>query len=218
MRKGKKTRTIEVVPTYMLDKIKKDENELLKYCENVLELVEPRIVVKKIPMKSLVSRGDFRMYMSGKANGGDKIVMWNAVNLCLNQANSDYVRLIEKYKNSGEIDDNITSEKNIEMYDILTEKHDRAIFSKKPNAIGEKLVEGKERFELLDIKEQLYTLHQILLISTIANVTIDLSEIGSNKSVGATSVGKVISEKNHLYLINQSITGIYEEVIDLLTV
>jgi CRISPR-associated endonuclease Csn1 len=56
------------------------------------------------------------------------------------------------------------------------------------------------------------------LISTIANVTIDLSEIGSNKSVGATSVGKVISEKNHLYLINQSITGIYEEVIDLLTV
>ena len=42
--------------------------------------------------------------------------------------------------------DNIISEqKNIELYDRLTDKHLNKVFSKRPNPVGEKLAEWREK-------------------------------------------------------------------------
>jgi CRISPR-associated endonuclease Csn1 len=216
--KGKKVRTVEVVPSYMVAKIGEDERELLIYCETVLGLAEPKIVWKKIAIKSLVSRDGYRMYASGKANGGDRIVCWNAVNLCLNQSNINYIREIEKYIENGIVTEKITKERNAELYKTLLHKHTVEIYARKPGSIGKVLQDGHETFNRISVEEQCYTLHQILTITSIGKAEIDLRAIGGRKKVGATNVGKTLSEKNHLYLINQSVTGIYEQVIDLLTV
>jgi CRISPR-associated endonuclease Csn1 len=202
----------------MVAKIDRDEAELLNYCENVLGLKEPQIVWKKIAIKSLVCRDGYRMYVSGKANGGERIVLWNAVNLCLNQKNIAYIREIEKFKEKGLTSEVITKEKNIELYSILMKKHADEIYARKPGSIGTVLQESLEKFKEINLEDQCYTLYQILTISSIAKVEIDLSRIGGKKNAGATNIGKTLSEKNHLYLINQSVTGIYEQVIDLLTV
>ncbi len=217
-KKGKTVRTIEVVPSYLVEAIRKDENELLHYCEKGLKLEEPHIVWKKISIKSLVSRDGYRMYMSGKANGGERIVLWNAVNLCMNQDNVNYIKKIEKYNEKGELSEELTTEKNMELYQTLLQKHTEGIYARKPGSIGEALKIGQDSFLSASIEEQCYTLYQILTLSAIGTATIDLSKIGGKKNAGATNVGKTISESNHLYLIHQSVTGIYEEVIDLLTV
>jgi CRISPR-associated endonuclease Csn1 len=169
-------------------------------------------------MKSLVSRDGYRMYVSGKSDGGKAIVLWNAVNLCLNQDNVNYIKKIEKYNEKGELSEEITKEKNRELYQILLQKHTEGIYARKPGGVGKILKTGLELFNDVTIEEQCYTLYQILTLSAVGTTRIDLSKIGGKKNTGTTKISKTISESNHLYLIHQSVTGIYEEVIDLLTV
>ena len=45
-----------------------------------------------------------------------------------------------------------------------------------------------------------------------------MTAIGGVKKTGVATLNKVISDKQEFKLINQSITGLYENEIDLLTV
>jgi CRISPR-associated endonuclease Csn1 len=219
--KNKRVRTIETVPSYLTKSIKKDEQILLSYCETRLKLKNPRIIVKKIAIKSLISRDGYRMYLSAQSSGGKQYKAWNAVNLCLDQNNINYIRLIEKFCEKSEISADITKEKNMLLYKTLMEKHNLELFKHRLSSIGKignALKDGWEKFQQLAIEDQCYILYQILLLSSINETKADLSKIGGAKNADVITVSETLSEKNHLYLINQSVTGIYEQVIDLLTV
>ena len=45
-----------------------------------------------------------------------------------------------------------------------------------------------------------------------------MTDIGGVKKTGVATLNKVISDKKEFKLINQSITGLYENEIDLLSV
>ena len=221
--KKKRVRTIENVPVYLKDKIEKNENGLMEYCIDVLKLVNPDIRLNKIKLQSLIKKDGYFLHISGKSE--NRILFRNAVNLCLKHEWVAYIKLIEKYIESGILttsDKNkkiyLSTEKNIELYDILTEKHKDGIYKKRPVYVGEKLEEGREKYIELSMEEQCKVLSEVLELSIIGDTVADLKLIGGTANIGKIRTTNNISGCSEIKLINQSVTGLYENSIDLLTV
>ena len=221
--KKKRIRTIETVPVYLKDKVEKNENALMEYCTDVLQLVNPDIRLNKIKLQSLIKKDGYFLHISGKSNS--QILLRNAVNLCLKSEWTAYIKLIEKYIESGILTTSgrnekiyLSTEKNIELYDILIEKHKDGIYKKRPNFVGEKLEKGREKYIELSLEEQCKILSEILKLSVIGVTIADLKLIGASSSSGKMLISNNISGCSEIKLINQSVTGLYENSIDLLTV
>ena len=215
--KKKRIRTIETVPIYLKEKIEKNSDELLNYCKDVLGLINPSIRVSKIKIQSLVRINGYLCYLTGKT--GKQLVVRNAINLCLKPEWVLYIKKLEKYSEKNIIEDTITQDENIRLYDELIEKHTIGIYSKRPNAIGAKLQAKSERFVDLSIEEQIKTLVQLLKMTSILGSDADLTIIGESKNTGKMLIPKKISELQECKIINQSITGVYKSPdIDLLNV
>jgi CRISPR-associated endonuclease Csn1 len=210
--KKKRVRTLETVSVLWKDRIEKDSTQLKIYCEKVLGLINPDVRVRKIRIQSLVKKDGYYMYLSGKT--GNQITMRNAVQLCLQQ---DWINYIKKLEKETE-DDAVTKEKNCELYDILCEKHNRGIYTRRPNPVGEKLKKRKERFYKLDLGEQKKVILELLNLSKIGVVQANLTLIGETSAAGTMKISKNISEFEEFKLINQSVTGLYEKQVDLLIV
>lgn len=121
-------------------------------------------------------------------------------------------------KEHSTYDESVTCDKNIKLYNHLLNKHLNQIYSKRPNPVGEKLKVWKDKFIGLTLQKQIYVLLQILQLSQLINQGADLTDIGGVKKTGVATLNKVISDKKEFKLINQSITGLYENEIDLLSV
>ena len=100
----------------------------------------------------------------------------------------------------------------------MQEKHLNQIYNRRPNPVGMKLESGEEKFVNLSIKKQIYVLKQILQLSQRGNQGADLTDIGESKKTGVSLVSKEVTKKQEFKLINKSVTGLYENEIDLLTV
>ena len=218
--KGKRIRTLEAMPLYLKDKLD-SEQEMEKYCINVLGYEAPSIRMKKIKMYSLIKVNGFYLYLSGRSN--NKLLVHNAVEMIMDYNDILYIRNISKL-NGIKIDDRtfekykISKEENLRVYDVLTDKHTRTIYNKRPNYIGEKLINDREKFINLDIEKQIYVLVQIVQLSKLSNMGADLQYLGEAKKTGVMNFSKKISEKEEFKLINQSVTGLFENEIDLLKV
>ena len=107
--------------------------------------------------------------------------------------------------------------KNEELYGILLDKHLSGIYSKRQNPVGKVLENGAEKFSSCSLEEQVYVLNQILLLSAIGGNTADMRLIGGSGMSGKMLIGQNISKTiSSWYLINQSVTGLYESRFDLL--
>lgn len=215
-KKGKRIRTLEAIPLYLRDKIGDNMELLNQYCEEELHLVKPDVRIARIKIQSLIRRNGYLMHISGKSN--QQLIVRNAIPLCLNQYWVNYIKKLEKTVGTRYVDDNITDDKNKELYYILTEKHRSSIFAKRPNAIGDKLLSRQVKFENLDLLGQAEVLMQILQLTQLSNMGADLSLIGEAKKTGITLISKVVSDAEEFVLINQSPAGLYESEIDLKTI
>lgn len=215
-KKGKRIRTLEAMPLYLRDRIGDDKELLKQYCEEELHLVQPDVRMAKIKIQSLIRRNGYLMHISGKSN--QQLIMRNAIPLCLKQSWVTYTKKLEKTVDSGNTDDMIVKEQNVELYNILLKKHSESVFSKRPNAVGDKLQKRMEKFEELTLLEQAVVLLQILQLTQLSNMGADLSLIGEAKKTGVTLISKGVSEAEEFVLINQSPTGLFVSEIDLKTV
>lgn len=220
-KKKKKVRTLEQIPIYLKDKFKKDVSELENYCRERLGYVNPEIKMVKIPMRSLVKRNGYFMYLGGKT--GVQILGYNAVQLCMSDKWCNYIHKLEKFKEKGKEEDRrkdtnerILEERNCELYQELLRKHNEAIYKNKPNPLGTKLIDKQETFNKLGLKEQVNVLLELLKATQSQNFNIQAKEIDLKAS--PIKFSNEVSEQDEFLLINQSITGIYQSVIDLRTV
>lgn len=215
--KGKKVRTLETVPIYMSPQIATEPEALLHYCTDALGLVNPDIRVKKIKLQSLLKKDGYFVHISGKT--GKQIILRNAVNLCLRPKWIEYIKKLDKFAEFGQIDGVLCQEKNIELYEELLEKHLNGIFAKRPNPVGQKLVKRKDVFEGLELRQQCEVLVQTLKLSSVgAAAYADLSLLEEAAVCGKMLMQKKINGAEELLLINQSVTGLFENRIDLLTI
>lgn len=214
--KGKKVRTIEVVPVYLKAQVEKSTEEFIKYCTEQLQLVKPRICIKKIKKQSLLKIDGYYAYLSGRSE--NRLLLRNAVNLCLSIEWQGYIKKIEKYYSSGKMDDLITADENIKLYAELLDKFVNGVFKQRQNPVGGKLQTGFDKFKKLDKEEQCKVLVAIMSMTMIGGSETNLSLIGEGSNTGLMRINKKITGIKEIMLINQSITGLFENKIDLLTV
>ena len=210
-KKGKRIRTIESVPIMWKERIEKNPAELERYCLEVLKLSNPDIRVRKILIQSLIKRNGYFMYITGKTN--KQLSVRNKVSLCLTQNWVNYIKNLE-----NDNDDNITEKENLELYDILSDKHNNTIYRQRPNPVGSKLHKCRDRFINLKMNEQKVVLLEILKLTQIASTSANLELLGESKQTGVMFIGKDITALDEILLINQSVTGLYEQRVNLLTV
>ena len=213
---AEKIRTIECVPVYKQSQIESNVDGLYKYCLE-LGLKNPSIRIKKIKPQSLIKVNGFPLYITGKSE--KRFVVRNACNLILDRKWQIIVHNLEKYTSSGIISRNLNEEAANKLYDLLTYKHSDSIFSKRPNPIKEILKNGHVKFVELPLENKLYVISQIMNLSMICNSALaDLRLIGGSSKSGVTLINKQISNFESAILVNQSVTGLYQREVDLLTV
>ena len=74
--------------------------------------------------------------------------------------------------------------------------------------------QAKEKFLSLDIEQQCTVLCQILQLSSILGSASDMTLLGESAHCGKMQISKKIGDED-IYLINQSVTGLYEKKINL---
>ncbi|MCR4671719.1 MAG: type II CRISPR RNA-guided endonuclease Cas9 [Lachnospiraceae bacterium] len=214
-KKKERERSIEAVPVYLTERLE-DKSALEQYCKEQLGLKEPSIIIRKIRKQTLIKRDGYLFYLSAKSES--RLILNNAVSLCLPEKWIFYIRKIEVGLGKGYFDDVITSEKNSELYEVLIDKYANSVFSKRPNFNVETLIRLKNEFEEFTIEKQGTALLQILTLSQIGKTQSDMRVMGLSENAGLMRVSKKLDKNVKMEIINQSVTGIFENKVDLNTV
>ena len=135
-----------------------------------------------------------------------------------------YVRNITKLLESPEDHtitefDGVSFDENIDLFDSLVNKMCNTILKVKYSDMGKKINQKRDVFVSLDLRTQCFVLNEILKILHCNVLMGDLSKVGLAKKSGALTSNSVLTEiKNvkSIYLVNQSVTGLFENKIDLL--
>ena len=221
--KKKRVRSLETVLLMHKSFYERDQEG---YCREILELQEPKILVPKIKVNALVSYDGFRMHISSRT--GDNFRLKNANQLILAPQWNQYIKQLSKFlercqaaKRSLDVTrfDGLTVTQNHQLYSVLLEKLENPLYSKKLASAGQHLRECEAKFITLPIQDQCRMLLQILVIFANSPTGADLKLIGAPANTGLLTLSKNLDNaKGHrLVLIHQSITGFFEQEIDLLT-
>lgn len=207
--KGKKRiRTIETLPIHRKKELDQNPEALRAYCRETLGLRDPEIRLAKIKPQSLIRYNGFLVQISNKS--GAQFNVRNANNLFLPADWVEYICDLEKGKT-----ETCSPERNLALYDLLTDKHSTGIFAKRLNAVGGMLQKGRAKFIGLEPAEQRRVLLEILRLSAIGLTRANLTAIGGSPNSGVMSISNNLSNAQEFLLIHQSVTGVYEKTVDL---
>ena len=222
--KKKSVVTLEPIFTMYRERYERDP---IGYCTDILKLHEPRILVPCIKINALVSFDGFRMHISGRT--GSQIIYKNANQLVIEPTWQQYIKGIVKYlercKVAGrELEltrfDGITKAKNVLLYDVLLSKLENHLYSVQYDSIAKVFRDKREAFVDLREADQCRLLIQILILFRNRATDIDISLIGGPKNKGKIRTSNMVNPKKtkQFTIINQSVTGFYEQTVDLLRV
>lgn len=228
--KGKKVRSLEALPVYLGRSNALTNEDIMQYISAALqkeyagkEISDLSVRVPFVPQKSKVRVDGFEYYLGGKT--GKSVYLSNAMPLYLSGNDEEYLRKIMKaieIDNYEEIDKDsnaiITEEKNVALFDVLCVKlNSEPYINNRWNIC--KTLEGKEEiFKNLDIKKQCYVIGQIISWINSAMQNVNLKDVCGSEHAGTQTLNKKISESKECILIHQSVTGMYERKIDLLSI
>ena len=218
--KNVRIRTIEPMPCY-LTKVLTTKEKIEDYCCNILKYDSPVVKYEKIKMYSLIKVNGYPMYLTGRT--GNQLIVSNGIQLVLSYDEAKYIKDLLKI-NQEEFDQNrlenlgINKFRNEKLYDTLNKKYTNEIYRKRPNSMGNKMIEWKNTFQNLSIKDQTEVLLQLIQLGQKQNSGVNLEKLGASKKTGVSLVSKKITDKESFELINKSITGLYENKVDLLRV
>lgn len=222
--KGKTVK--QFVPVDLYEEEKYLENPKA-FIDNKLS-VDSTIILPCVKYNALVSVDGFRMHISSKSGGGSKLVYKPAMQLVLDSVQEKYVKKIANYltkcvevrgeKHITEYD-GITFESNVLLYNVLCDKLTDTVLNVKFANTANIMLTKNSLFETLSLKNQCDVLMQILSILHANIRSGDLTLLGESKQSGIiTTSSKVAPAKNitSFKIINQSITGLFEQEIELL--
>lgn len=227
--KGNIVRSLESIPVFLGRISSINEEELVAYFSKVIQaenaknaISDVRVCYKFIPSDALIKYNGFYYYLGGKTN--DKIIIKNAVELSFEHYYSVYIKKIEKAVNTkyyAEKDNYgqriLSSERNLEVYNIIKHKYNDQIYKYQSGTIGQIIKNGIEKFEALSLEEQCYVIIQIINNIAISEKA-DMVLLGGSSQSGVMIINKKVTKAEELMLIHQSVTGLYRAEVNLLTV
>lgn len=219
--KKKRVRTLETVPIYISKEIK-SKKDLILYFKEKIKLIEPEILIDKIPIGSIFKINGCYYTLKGRSN---EVIQYNLnVQLKLDKDNTNYIKYVIKFNETGinrkDKNDNflITEELNTLLFEEIVNKITNTIFYYRNNKGKENAVLkilDKDKFSNLDLKNQCGVIVKLLGYFSNSRDLFDLSDFGGAKKSGGITFHRDIDKINEIKLISKSITGIYETEIDL---
>lgn len=221
--KGKPVYLLESIPNYVKNKLTSDK-ERQAYCVKTWTVQEnkcrnPQILIPKIRIQSLFEIDGFKAHISRKTN--DQFAMRNAQELCMDNALAGVLKKVLKFiqretvqKNAAITEyDGISNDNTSELYDFFVDKLSNSIYGKKFATQADFLRQSKDKFMNLLLEERCEVLGSILHLFQCNPVLSDLRLLGGKKSTGTILLNKKIKPEDHVYLIEQSVTGFFEKRI-----
>ena len=102
------------------------------------------------------------------------------------------------------------------LYQTLAKKLEQGIYAKKKNNQADSIKNAYKVFVTLELEEKLIVLQQVLLLFQSYNNGCNLTGIELSGQTGISRFSKNIKNADELKLINRSITGLFENEVDLL--
>lgn len=219
--KNKRVKTIETVPVYISDKVKSNQDELIKYFEST-GMENVKILLPELKFGTLLKVNSAFVHITGRS--GNNYLLCNRVQLCVSDEQEKYIKKIVKYNdslrkdNANPLDINhngITNEENIKLYDMFIEKLKTNVYGEFLSAQVKNLEDGRSKFVKLDLGDQNKVLFECLHMFQCNRVTADLSLLGKAKFAGILQLNKKLASDKKIEIINQSPTGLFENRIDI---
>lgn len=193
-----------------------------KYLSETFGLKKPVVLIPVVKRDACIEIDGFRMHISGKT--GSRITFKPAMQLTVSYDTEKYIRNVVKLNSKPENYnitelDKVSTDENIELFDILTYKMTDTVLKVKFGDMGAKIISHRDAFEKLDVRKQCFVLTEILKIIHCNAVLGNLTYIGEGSSSGRVGLNSVLSEVKgvkSIYLVHQSVTGLFEKKIDLL--
>ena len=187
-----------------------------------------------LKINTMFSLDGFNVTLGGKSTGGKTVGLIPLMSLIVPYETEKYIKSLERFaekkkKNSSIVlnkeYDKISAEKNLELYDLLTEKFGKKPYSYIPNCQYETLSKGRSKFIALDMEEQVNILLSIVyLFKSGRSGGSDLKSIGGSAASGVVSMSSSLSNWTKKYsdvrIIDTSASGIHtkqsENLLELL--
>lgn len=205
------------------------ESDPIQYCESILQLENPKIIYPKILIDSLLEFDGKRVLLSGYSATDSRLSLKIAQQLFVNAECEKYIKRLLKFvgrhastgKTTKAIPhltkfDGITLEQNLKLYDWLTEKGNSKIYPAPLQKMSYCLAVGYPIFEEMSILKQCKLLLDILHAFQCNPVYPNLKSIGGSSEASRYRTSANLQETQSIWLISQSVTGLYEHKIDLL--
>lgn len=218
--KGKRVKTFESVPVYKAKYFEQHPEALLPYFAETLQ--DPEILLPKVKINTLFSVDGFKMHLSGRTES--RLVFKNANQLVLSEQQYAYFHRIDKWieqnKKAKSIQPisylrKLTKEDNLEIYDTLYQKLRDTVYHKRLSAQVETLEKCREKFLLLTLEEQCIFLSNVLHLFQCNATSADLTLCGGVSGAGSLKMNNDITKLTDIKLIFQSVTGLFENELDL---
>ena len=218
--KGKKTlRTI--VPVFIHDEAKYRKDPV-RYFESY-GFTNPKVIASKIPFNTLLAINGVRLYITGRSR--DEILYKHSYELSIDDEHVQYLKDVKKYLDRCKAQkrelkltdrDGITSEKNEKMYDWFLDKLRMNVYNSIFGSMITDMTQNRNKFSELSVLVQCSILFEILKAFKCDRQCPSFKELNGKGTVGIVRGGKNIHGNDTTYLINQSVTGLYEYKVDLL--
>lgn len=202
-----------------------NKTNIVAYCEKELGYKEVEVIREKVLTNTPIVVDGFLFAISSSYDK-DTILLKSNTPLLLNNETTKYIKKIERFLEKKKTNknllvderfDEINREKNEKLYNLLLEKTKLNVYEERPRSIRNILEDGRTKFKQLEIESQLNVLISIISNLGMSNGVCDLSAIGGNKNSGklTLSITTINPNKKKIVIIDQSITGIYEEKFKL---
>lgn len=217
-KKGERVRNIMEVPIYVANMLPHKPDAYLEFCTEVKGLQNVKVLYPCIKKNALIRVDGYPMRIRG-ANETD-LSFKNNLQPRLD-GYEDCIRHIEKYLEKNvqfDVDeqrDKLSEEGLTGLFDAITAKL-KTVYERRPANQWKKLEEGREKFLELSLRDKAKVLNQMLnMIRCDIETKADLTAIGGGPKAGNIAVNKNTVGKSKLVLINQSVTGLFKNRIEL---
>lgn len=221
--KGKPVYLLESIPNYVKNKLISDK-ERQAYCVRTWtaqgnKYRHPQILIPKIRIQSLLEIDGFKAHISGKTD--DRFVMRNAQELCMDNALAGVLKNVLKFIHRKTVQkdaviteyDGVSDDNTLALYDFFVDKLSGSIYGKKFATQADFLRQSKDKFMNLPLEERCEVLGSILHLFQCNAVLSDFHLLGGSRQAGRIYLNKKIKAQDHVYLIEQSVTGFFEKRI-----
>lgn len=221
--KGKPVYLLESIPNYVKNKLTSDK-ERQEYCVRTWTVQgskyrNPQILIPKVRIQSLFEIDGFKAHISGKT--GNLFVMRNAQELCMDNALAGVLKNVLKFIHRKTVQkdaaiteyDGVSDDNTLALYDFFVDKLSSSIYGKKFATQADFLRQSKDKFMNLPLEERCEVLGSILHLFQCNAVLSDFHLLGGSRQAGRIYLNKKIKAQDHVYLIEQSVTGFFEKRI-----